>query len=181
MNSKVLKLIRDVEFSNDNSKLLHKNPTENGLTYYGIYQSAHPDLKLWRIVQGYLELEPDLKKCSKILSGVSDLNKMVEDFYKKEFWDKMKLDLVSSEHKQLELLCFAIVAGIPTCIRKLQQLLNTKVDGIIGNQTINALNAFNEALFDKLFDDTEIKYFDSLDEKKYGIYKRGWRNRAVFI
>lgn len=181
MNPNVLKMIREVEFSNDVTKLLHKNPTENGLTYYGIYQSAHPNLKLWRIIQGYLELESDLKQCSKILSNVSDLNTMVEEFYQKEFWDKLKLDLVKSEHNQLELLCFAIVAGVPTCVKKLQELLNCKVDGIIGQQTINALNAFNEDLFDKLFDLKEIEYTDSLNEVKYGIYKKGWRNRAVFI
>lgn len=181
MNQNVLKMIREVEFSNDVTKLLHKNPTENGLTYYGIYQSANPNLKLWRIIQGYLELESDLKKCSKILSNVSDLNVMVEDFYQKEFWDKMKLDLVKSDHNQLELLCFAIVVGVPTCVRKLQELLNIKVDGIIGNQTINSLNAYNEALFDKLFDKKEIEYTDSLNDTKYGIYKKGWRNRAVFI
>lgn len=181
MNSKVLPMIKDVEFSNDVTKLLHKNPTENGLTYYGIYESAHPTWKGWNIINRYLANTPDIKQCSKILSNVSDLNKMVEDFYKKEFWDKMKLDLVNLEHKQLELMCFAIVAGVPTCIKKLQELLKVKVDGIIGQFTINALNAYNDVLFDKLFDKKEIEYTDSLNDAKYGIYKKGWKNRAVLV
>ena len=199
MNPKVLPMIKSVEFSNDNTKLLHKNPTENGLTYYGIYQTMHPNWKGWRIIEAYLQLDEDwqeylktddlinlnlaLKKCSKILSGVSDLNKLVEEFYQKEFWDKMKLDLVTSEHKQLELMCFAINVGIIPAVKVLQETLNIKIDGIIGNQTINALNAFNEALFDKIFDLEEKEYYDELVENKprFKIYQNGWKNRAVFI
>ena len=38
MNKAILEMIKEVEFSNNNSLLLHKNPTENGLTYFGIYE-----------------------------------------------------------------------------------------------------------------------------------------------
>lgn len=192
--NKILDLIRDVEFSNDNTKLLHKNDGENGLTCYGIYESAHPNWKGWRIIKSYLELDEDwqqykttndendlslaLKKTSKILANVSDLNFLVEDFYKKEFFDKMKLDLVKSEHKQLELMCFAISVGIKPCVKKLQELLDVTVDGIIGTNTINALNDFNEDLFDKLFDEEEIEYYDSL-KASLNRYKKGLKNRAL--
>lgn len=194
MNKTIINVIKDVELSNDNSKLLHKNDGENGLTYYGIYESAHPNWKGWRIVKSYLELDEDwqqykttndkndlslaLKKASKILANVSDLIFLVEDFYKKEFFDKMKLDLVKSEHKQLELMCFAINVGIKPCVKKLQELLSVTVDGIIGSNTINALNAFNEDLFDKLFDEEEIEYYDSL-KASLNRYKKGLKNRAL--
>lgn len=194
MNKTIIDMIRDVEFSNDNTKLLHKNDGENGLTYFGIYQSAHPKWNGWRIIQGYLDLDEDwqqyinthdeddlslaLKKVSKVLANVSDLNFLVEDFYKKEFWDKMKLDLVESEHKQLELMCFAINVSVKPCVKKLQELLNVLVDGIIGQQTINALNDFNECLFDKLFDEEEKEYYDSL-KASLNRYKIGLKNRAV--
>ena len=49
------------DYNNDNKKLLHKNDGENGLTYFGIYQSAHPNLKIWKIIEGYLRIEPDIK------------------------------------------------------------------------------------------------------------------------
>ena len=193
MNKKILDMIKEVEFSNNNSILLHKNPTEKGLTYFGIYESAHPLWKGWRIIKSYLELDEDwqeykttndendlslaLKKTSKILANVSDLNFLVEDFYKKEFFDKMKLDLVKSEHKQLELMCFAINVGIKPCVKKLQELLNCEIDGIIGNNTINALNAYNESLFDKLFDEEEKEYYDSL-KASLNMYKKGLKARA---
>lgn len=183
MNPKVLEMIKAVEFSNDNSKLLHKNPTENGLTYFGIYETAHPTWKGWAIIKRYLENTPNIKECSRILANVSDLNRMVEDFYKKEFWDKMKLDLVKSEHKQLELMCFAINVNHIPAIKVLQELLSVKIDGIIGNKTIEALNAFDKALFDRLFDLEEKEYYDELVENKprFKIYQNGWKNRADFI
>ena len=171
-------MIKDVEFSNDNTKLLHKNDGENGLTYFGIYESAHPNWYGWNIIKRYLANVPDLKKCSVVLSNVSDLNELVKQFYKKEFFDKMKLDLVKSLYKQEELMCFAINVGVNPCIKKLQELLGVKVDGVIGIKTIEALNNYDEVLFDKLFDLKEIEYTDSLNEAKYGKYKKGWRNRA---
>lgn len=177
MNKKILDMIKEVEFSNNNSLLLHKNPTEDGLTYFGIYESAHPTWYGWNIIKRYLVNTPDLKECSKILANVSDLNKYVEDFYKKEFFDEMKLDLVKSEHKQLELMCFGINVGIKPCIKKLQELLNVTVDGIIGQQTLNALNAYNESLFDKLFDEEEKEYYDSL-KACLNMYKKGLKARA---
>lgn len=183
MTKKALQLIKAVEFSNENKKLLHKNPTENGLTYFGIYEKAHPSWIGWKTIKAYLELEPDLQKCSVILSNVSDLSQKVEDFIKKEFWDKMKLDLVTSEHKQLELLCFAYNVGIKPAIKVLQETLNITIDGIIGQQTINALNSFNESLFDKLFDIEEKEYYDELieDKPRFKIYKNGWNLRADYI
>lgn len=183
MTKKALQLIKAVEFSNDNKKLLHKNPTENGLTYFGIYEKSHPTWSGWKTIKAYLELEPDLEKCSVILSNVSDLNKKVEDFIKKEFWDKMKLDFVTSEHKQLELLCFAYNVGIKPAIKVLQETLGITIDGIIGQQTINALNSFDESLFDKLFDIEEKEYYNELieDKPRFKIYKNGWHSRADYI
>jgi hypothetical protein len=199
MNKKILEMIKDVEFSSDNTKLLHKNDGEKGLTYFGIYESAHPNWYGWNIIKKYLDLDEDyqeykktendkdlslaLKKCSRILSNVSDLNFLVEDFYKKEFFNKMKLDLVKSEHKQLEIMCFAINVGIVPTAKVLQRLLNVTVDGLIGQQTIKALNAFDEELFDKLFDIAEIEYYDKLvtNKERFKIYQKGWHNRANVI
>ena len=179
MNIKILEMIKDVEFSNDNTKLLHKNDGENGLTYFGIYESAHPTWYGWNIIKRYLSNVPDLKKCSVVLSNVSDLNELVKQFYKKEFFDKMKLELVKSEHKQIELMCFAINVGVNPCIKKLQELLGVKIDGVIGSKTISALNDYNEVLFDKLFDLEEIEYYESLNKERFKKFVNGWKNRSL--
>ena len=179
MTNKILEMIKDVEFSNDNTKLLHKNDGENGLTYFGIYESAHPNWYGWNIIKRYLANVPDLKKCSVVLSNVSDLNELVKQFYKKEFFDKMKLDLVKSEHKQIELMCFAINVGVNPCIKKLQDLLGVTIDGVIGSKTISSLNDYDESLFDKLFDLEEIEYYESLNKERFKKFVNGWRNRSL--
>ena len=51
---KAMKELASVEHSNDNSKVLHKNSTELGLTFWGIYQSANPNLPIWNIIERYL-------------------------------------------------------------------------------------------------------------------------------
>ena len=91
----------------------------------------------------------------------------------------MKLDLVTSENKQLELMCFGINTNPTRCIKKVQELLGLTIDGIIGNKTITALNSFNDDLFDKLFDDKEIEFYNSLDEVRFSRFKKGWKNRAL--
>ena len=183
MNKSIINMIRYVEFSNDNSLLLHHNEGETGLTYFGIYESAHPSWDGWSVIKRYLVNTPNLKECSKILANVSDLNQKVEEFYKKEFFDKLKLDLVKSVDKQEEIMCFAINVGLKPCIKKLQECLNVKVDGIIGQQTINALNSFNESLFDKLFDLEEKEYYELIIKNKpqYLQFKNGWFKRAEFV
>ena len=41
----IIAMIKDVEFSNDNSLLLHHNDGETGLTYFGIYESVERKAK----------------------------------------------------------------------------------------------------------------------------------------
>ena len=67
---KAMKELASVEHSNDNSKVLHKNSTELGLTFWGIYQSANPNLPIWGIIERYLKIEPDIKKCGVILCNL---------------------------------------------------------------------------------------------------------------
>ena len=57
------------------------------------------------------------------------------------------------------------------------------VDGVMGTQTLNALNAYDEDKFNVEFDSYEIAYYASLVSKnpKLKIYTNGWKNRALAI
>ena len=179
----VMRLFRNVEFSNDNSKLLHKNPTETGLTFYGIYETAHPKWEGWNIIKRYLKIEPDLKKCSVVLSNNIELDLMVQNFYKKEFWNKARLDEVTSQKIADEIFIFGVNAGMKVAITKAQLLVGASQDGILGSKTIALLNKYDEAKFDVLFDEEEIKHYDKLIKlhSKFEINKKGWHNRAKAV
>ena len=181
--NKAMEILKLVEHSNRNDKLLHKNEGENGLTYFGIYQSAHPKLKMWKTIESYLKIEPDIKKCSVILSNVSDLTGEVYRFYKQEFWDKMGLDKVNSGHICNEMFIFGVNVNWDKCNKEVQKMIGVKDDGIIGDKTITKINEVDEERFDKEFDKVEMAYYERIVEQKPHLAKnlKGWFNRSLVV
>ena len=181
--NKAMEILKLVEHSNRNDKLLHKNEGENGLTYFGIYQSAHPKLKKWRTIESYLKIEPDIKKCSVILSNVSDLTGEVYRFYKQAFWDKMGLDKVNSGHICNEMFIFGVNVNWDKCNKEVQKMIGVKDDGIIGDKTIAKINEVDEEWFDKEFDKVEMAYYERIVEQKPHLAKnlKGWFNRSLVV
>ena len=92
----------------------------------------------------------------------------------------MRLGEVDSELKACELFVFGVNVDTVPAVRVLQRLLGVVVDGIMGAQTLKALNNYNEQAFDVDFDRAEIAYYRNLVKvkPKYHIYERGWINRA---
>lgn len=179
--TKSMQFLMRLEFSSP-SFALHKNETENGLTFFGIYECAHPDFKGWDLIKQVLNGK-SLKEASVILYNNSDLVALVYEFYKREFWDKMRLDEVESDLKASEVFIFGVNVDTKPAVRVLQRLLNVTVDGVMGAQTLKALNAYDEDKFNVEFDSYEIAYYASLVSKnpKFKIYANGWKNRALAI
>lgn len=171
--------LMSLEFSRP-EKALHKNPTENGLTFMGIYEAAHPSWQGWGQVRVAINAYGDLEKASVALYNDDALIEKVKIFYKKEFWDKMRLDEVDSGLKACELFVFGVNVDTTPAVRVLQRLLGVVVDGIMGAQTLKALNNYNEQAFDVDFDRAEIAYYRNLVKARpeYRVYERGWENRA---
>lgn len=173
----------ELEFPNP-SRALHKNKGELGLTFMGVYQTAHPKWRGWEIITPIVnKLGGDIKKASKVLYSNQELRELVYRFYEKVFWKKMKLHKVESQKIAEEIFIFGVNAGKRTAIRKAQVLVGVVPDGIIGNQTLGALNKFDENVFDMKFDEIEIKYYDYLISKKpsFKVFKNGWHNRAMAV
>ena len=179
--TKSMQFLTRLEFSSP-SFVLHKNETENGLTFFGIYECAHPNFNGWELVKQVLKGK-SLKEASVILYNNSDLVALVYEFYKREFWDKMRLDEVESDLKASEIFIFGVNVDTKPAVRVLQRLLNVTVDGVMGAQTLKALNAYDEGKFNVEFDSYEIAYYASLVSKnpKLKIYANGWKNRALAV
>lgn len=168
-----------LEFSRP-EKALHKNPNEKGLTFMGIYEAAHPNWQGWGQVRAAINAYGDLKKASVALYNDDALVNLVASFYKTNYWDALNLDSVDSQIKTNELFCFAVNVGTKSAVRVLQDMLGLQCDGIMGQETLRALNNYNEQAFDVDFDRAEIAYYRNLIRKnpRLGIYERGWENRA---
>tara|TARA_R110000851_G_scaffold333075_2_gene511025 strand:+ start:5335 stop:5901 length:567 start_codon:yes stop_codon:yes gene_type:complete len=176
-------ILTNLEFSSS-SNALHKNKGENGLTFMGIYQVAHPDWVGWdRIIKTLLAQKGNVKEASIILMENTNLPDLVSDFYKKKYWDRARLDEILDQRIGEEIFIFGVNVGMRTAIRKAQKLIGVVADGIIGSQTISALNSYEASKFDMEFDDIEKQYYADLIEKKpsFKCFENGWKNRAEAV
>lgn len=180
--NKSMDLLSFLEYSNQNWKLLHQNKNEDGLTFYGIYEKWNKDWNGWSIVKNQLKLTPDIKIASKILAKNVILKSLVFERIKTNYWDKAKLDNINSQKIADEIFLFGFNVDMKVAIKKTQKLINVPQDGIIGSQTIKALNSFDVNVFDIEFDKEEISYYDAIIKSKPYLApnEKGWYKRALF-
>ena len=63
-------------------------------TVFGISRNYHESWLGWKIIDQYKTVTSDTKTLNKVLLGNDELMSLVEDFYKREFWDKIKGDKI---------------------------------------------------------------------------------------
>jgi len=178
-----LEYLFKVEFSNKSSKALHKNSTEDKLTFCGIYEGAYPNWEGWSKIHKILHFYDNINIASMKAFNSIFLRQKVKEFYRDNFWDKMRLNEIENCHKRQEIFLFAVNVGVKNSTKVVQELVGTKQDGIIGKITLGAINNFNDVLFDRLFDLVEEKYYQELVLKndKFKRYLEGWKNRTRIV
>ena len=179
--NEAMELFLKAEISNNPKEALHKNRGENGLTYMGIYQSAHPTWFRWGYINTILEKHGGNKiEASIELYQDRSLTQDVYDFMKKNFWDVMKLDSVTSQKIAEELFIFGTNANMKAGVKMAQRLIGVEDDGIVGNGTITALNAFDERVFDEEYDLLEQAYYMNLilRHPELEVNEKGWIRRS---
>lgn len=96
--------------------------------------------------------------------------------YKKDWWDKLGADGIHSAIV-FQLWDFAINAGKSRAIKELQQAVGVPADGIIGPQTLAAVNShdLNDIILSLTAE--RLKFYTSLSTFK--TYGKGWTNRVA--
>lgn len=175
-------LMSKMEFNNPNN-CLHRNKGENGLTFWGIYESANPSWSGWNMVRNTLSSFGDIKAASSRLYNDEWLKGKVMQFYKTNYWDKLKLDRVDSQKIADEMFCFGVNAGVGTSARIAQRVVGVDADGIIGDGSLEAINSFDESEFDTRFDELEIEYYNKIIKNKpsLNVFRKGWTTRAYQV
>ncbi len=188
---KAFEVLKKLEYR-DCSNALHKNPGEDGYTFMGIYQKAHPNCTIWRDMRNYfylldIEGEPtkeQLGEVSKLMCGNANVVDEVHKIYKKQYWDRARLDEVRDQKIADEIFVFGVNAGMERAIKKAQEVVGVKQDGIVGPKTLKALNNFDADLFDVMFDVEEVKYYKELiakNSERFKRFEKGWINRAKTV
>ena len=178
-----LDILYRLEFSNEGN-VLEKNATEDGWTFMGIYQGAHPDLDIWKAIrQKMQQYNGDMKLVGSMMYNNALVREMVQAFYKKEFWDKARLDDVNSQHMANEVFIAGVNMGMKKAVMLAQKLVGTTQDGVVGSKTIKAMNSFDDAVFDKMYDQLENEHYEAIiaANPSKRIFAKGWRNRAVAV
>lgn len=168
-----------LEFNNKYDAL-HKNDGENGYTFMGIYESAHPNWQGWNFIYKYKNSHETIEKASAEAYKDTYLRELVKEFYKTEFWDKMRLDELKNERIADLIFKFAVNTGIKRAVKYAQRVADVRTDGLIGEKTAKALNSLDVTIFEKKYKDIFKKFYNYLVEKnpKYKKFLFGWQKRV---
>jgi lysozyme family protein len=165
-----------------------------GETFKGISRVFFPQWPGWKIIDS-AKSSSDFPKN---LNSDEDLQQMIRDFYKKNFWDTIRLDEIDSQNIAEELFDTGVNMGINRAKKFLQQALNflnkneelyddLGEDGIIGERTLDALDIIlkrgEEALLYKILNVLQANHYltymmKSPTQEKFA---RGWFSRVEFL
>ena len=106
-----------------------------------------------------------------------------KNIYKKMFWDFFKADGIKNQSLAEYIVDGAINQGRGTIAKYVQQIVGVTADGLVGNKTLEAINAHDSKdLFEKLKAKREDKYHrivaNNPSQKKF---IKGWINRLNSI
>ncbi len=153
---------------NEGGFILHKNEGDRGgWTYAGIAENFWPDWAGWPIVRTD---EDDPR-----------LTPMVKEFYKKNFWDKMKLDQVHDQEITYNMFDFGMNAGHKVAVKLAQAAVDAVPDGIIGPNTIGKLNNADPEKFQLEYAILKIKRYIQISRTRNKQFFRGWVIRTINV
>lgn len=109
-----------------------------GATYKGVSRKNWPGWPGWAIIDKIKD-----KRHNQIFDDPG-LDCLVSSFYRAHFWAKIKGDDITHQKVAEFLFDFAVNSGVATAAMSLQRCLLVSADGIIGKQTLAAVNHFNE-------------------------------------
>lgn len=156
-----------------------------GETYMGVARNLHPDWKGWEIIYAHKEKVGKIRHNAKIYD--KELTQMVKDFYRHTFYQAYRIERINNGSLQEIIFDWCVNSGrwgSRGVQRTLNQCFNTdlKMDGIIGNKTIAAINKCEpEILFDAI-KAARIKYYHTIAKRGQNHkFLKGWLKRINSI
>lgn len=139
-----------------------------GMTYAGIARRFHPGWAGWKIIDSGRMDDPDL-------TG------MVRQFYRVNFWDRIGGDDIQAQQIAESVFDFAVNAGVRVAVKLAQLATGATPDGIVGPQTIGALNNTDPESFVAQYVVAKISRYAAIcnhrpSQKKFLL---GWINRTL--
>lgn len=154
-----------------------------GETIFGIARAIHPNLKLWEHLDNYKKaLAPfdksKYKELETLCKGNIQFKQEMDNFYKKQFWDKICGEKIECQASANAIYDFAVNSGVKRAVEYAQKTLNINVDGIMGEETLRAINDAGED-FVNAYCDNRTEFFKAIANKgENAKFLNGWLNRV---
>lgn len=148
-----------------------------GETYRGVARTRNPTWAGWQIV----DRNKNLGDFPKSLDSDAELQSQIRELYKLNYWDRVWGDQIVDQAVAATLFDFGVNAGPGKSIELAQSCVGVDVDGIIGPNTLAALNGVDPKIFLPLFTLAKIKRYIELCEHRSDnkAYFYGWVKRAL--
>lgn len=156
-----------------------------GETYMGIARNLHPNWEGWAVIDVYKSEVGKIKHNAKI--DIDGLTFLVKEFYRHTLYHKYQIESIKNGALQEIIFDWCVNSG-RWGSRGVQRVLNQffdadlKLDGIIGKNTLNAINASEpETLFDAI-KAARINYYHIIAKKGQNHkFLKGWLRRIEKI
>ncbi|HAF27798.1 MAG TPA: hypothetical protein DCG75_02010 [Bacteroidales bacterium] len=161
------------------------NGDRGGETYMGVARNLHPNWEGWAVIDVYKSEVGAIKHNAKI--DIDGLTFLVKEFYRHTFYHKYQIESINNGALQEIIFDWCVNSnrwGSRGVQRVLNQFFNAdlKLDGIIGNQTITAINSCEpKTLFDAI-KMARIRYYHTIAKKgENAKFLKGWLRRIDAI
>ena len=156
-----------------------------GETYMGIARNLHPKWAGWEYIDAYKETYGEIPWNMHI--DIPELNSMVKDFYCHTFYEAYSIDGILNGSIQEIIFDWCVNSG-HWGARGVQRVLDQffgadlKMDGIIGNQTLSAINACDPRTLFVALHGARVRYYHSISKKSNNhLFLEGWLKRIGSI
>jgi lysozyme family protein len=139
-----------------------------GQTYAGIARNFHPNWPGWQMIDNHQMDDPELTR-------------RVRDFYKTQFWDRVRGDDLQQQRTAESLFDFAVNAGYRTATKLAQVVVDATPDGVLGPKTLGKLNAIDGEDFVIRYALAKVaRYAEIVNRNRdQGKFLLGWINRTL--
>lgn len=148
-----------------------------GETYKGIARNSHGSWSGWQIIDSN-KIKTDFPKS---LEANTKLQNLVEQFYLESFWQPLNAEHIQNQTSANSVFDFAVNTGLTTSTRLVQSIVGTKIDGIIGVNTLSKINSMDFAHFQAALTVAKMEYYMNIIRRRPTSKKflLGWLSRSL--
>jgi lysozyme family protein len=139
-----------------------------GMTYAGIARNKNPQWPGWKLIDNEAIN-------NSLLTG------MVRNFYKVEFWDRVRGDEIANQTVAENIFNFSVNTGMSVAVKLAQLIVGATPDGAVGEKTLQKFNAVEPESFKKAYALAKItRYADICNKNRtQSKFLLGWINRTL--